>query len=251
MMYSGPASSALNYDEAPEVGAPILPYFQAGQNALVDTQKSVLKSYFEKHLLPHFEDFVAAAPSSHPDMRPLRQFIIIKAVSLSSHTFEQLLAKYYPIVTNTDNTFIQNVSFRNVLLAFNKLCLGEIDINHALYNYVFDPRYSPTKTSSPTKRNLVTAFLHQKLCKKFPSSSYVNDLLVKHALSWIEQADMPKHMTLMQTAPPSIECSPYSTDDEKLNSDDLESSEDPDSDSSVDESRSKPSSSTCKRLFFG
>ncbi|HRE31769.1 MAG TPA: hypothetical protein PLD88_07345, partial [Candidatus Berkiella sp.] len=84
----------------------------------------------EKHLLSHFQDFIAAAPRVNPDMRPLRRYIIIKAISLSSHTFKKLLEKYYPAPPADNITYQQNISFREILLAFNKLCLGEIDINH-------------------------------------------------------------------------------------------------------------------------
>ncbi|HRE31768.1 MAG TPA: hypothetical protein PLD88_07340, partial [Candidatus Berkiella sp.] len=95
---------------------------------------------------------------------------------------------------------------------------------------------------------------NKKLCKIYPYSSYVDDVYVKHALSWIQQTEMSKQITLTYAALPTIDkCSPYSTDDEELEQgDDLESSENPDNSSSANQTEhsTKTRSSVCKRLFL-
>lgn len=165
--------------------APILYCYenQTGQRSLTDTQTAVLQQYFEHFMAPTFVAFIESAPRN-PNLQSLRAFLISKSVSMPIDIFQNFLSKFYPEVHDDNQDYVQNCYFRKYLIDFNSLCLGNKDINNPIYAMTFDPRYSPTKSNSPTKKILVSKFFEAKVAK-LVSEFNQEDEFVMLADSWI------------------------------------------------------------------
>jgi|GEM_PF-6257357 len=168
-------------DPAPETGAPLTFQFDQ-QKGLIPTQRDLLEDYFNEQILANFQEFIKAAPDA---FKPLRQLIVAYAPTMACASFEQFISNFYPAVLPDDRTSDQNIFFRELLISVNRLCNKKIDINHPLYQAVFDPRISPTKSNSPTKQNLVINFFTKEIKAHFAFPTH--DPFVIQALDWIEK----------------------------------------------------------------
>jgi hypothetical protein len=183
------------------------------QQSLSTTQESILTDFFTLQLAPRFQAFIEAAPSN-PNMGPLRIFIIANAFTMASSNYSAFLNKYYPEVKDHDLTYEQNMSFRELFISFNRLCIGELDINHWLYAAVFDCRLSPSKLNSPTKRNLVNCIFKMQFKKTFDISLVDSDPLVESARDWIMSSKVspPIDQVNVTSSDPNIEVDTISSD---------------------------------------
>ncbi len=170
-------------DLAPEVGAPLTFQFEGHPKGLTETQRQLMQTYFDEQIRDNFTQFVNVAPQP---LQPLRQLIIAYAPIVVCDSFEKFINQFYPAVPDSDESSQQNQFFRQLLSSFNRLCNNNIDIDHPLYTTIFDPRFSPTKQSSPTKRNLVTCFFKNRIKEHFHFSE--NDQFVSQALAWLKES---------------------------------------------------------------
>ena len=182
-MYTGPSSNNSGFDgqdHALNAGTPLTFQYVQTQKAFNATQEDTLQNYFNDQILPNFEAFISCAPGA---LKALRQLIVAYTPHMPCDSFQHLIKQFYPEVDQNDKTWKQNVFFRELLISFNQLCNKQIDVNHPLYQTVFDPRISPTKASSPIKQNLVASFFTQQIEKHFAFPA--NDPFVTQAKEWI------------------------------------------------------------------
>jgi hypothetical protein len=150
------------------------------------TQLEILGSYVEQYLIPKLNGFITAAPTD-PNLQPLHRFIFSCAFTMPSELFIALLNKYYPEMLNqNDPNFEQHYLLRSFLIQFNKLCIGEVDINHQLFSHVFDPKISPKK-DSPTKKRMVATFIQNQLRPHVEIPGLMEDTYVHQANLWLIQ----------------------------------------------------------------
>jgi hypothetical protein len=183
-MHKGPyeEDQREGYDLASETGAAPLTYqFEGPEKGLTETQKLIIQGYFEEHICDNFMQFIKVAPDS---LKQLRRLIVAYAPILLCDSFEQFINRYYPVVPAADASSQQNLFFRQLLITFNRLCNNIIDIDHPLYAAIFDPRFSSTKSSSPSKKNLVTSFFKTKINEHFQFSE--DDEFISQALAWLK-----------------------------------------------------------------
>lgn len=183
-MHAGPDSNNIDFGDqnfAPHAVAPLTFQYSHTQKFFNATQEHTLQSYFDDQILANFQAFINTAPDA---LKALRQLIVAYAPHMPCDSFQLFIKQFYLEVEPTNITFKQNVFFRGLLISFNQLCNKQVDVDHPLYQTVFDPKISPTKSSSPTKQNLVASFFIKKIADHFAFPG--NDPFVTRALDWIK-----------------------------------------------------------------
>lgn len=194
-MINGPHDQDEGRDLAPEVSTPLVFGYEAHSKVLTDTQQTVMELYFDQHFYENFLQFIYVAPEA---LQPLRQLIISYAPILTCNSFVNFVNQFYPTVPQTENTSSQNLYFRQLLISFNELCNNKVDINHPLYDAIFDVRLSPSKSNSPTKRKLVTGFFTKKINEHFTFPK--EDPFVCKAIAWLTDINAQYNQQVSQHA---------------------------------------------------
>ncbi len=143
------------------------------------TQLSLVAAYFEGKFKPGFEKFIEVVEDH--EMKSLRAYLIVCALSLAPEFYEPLFNFYYPPVEETSTFYPQNSYFRELVLNFNKLCLGKISVDNEIYSQIFDPRLSSqsSTTNSPTKKILLSRAIAIELRSFVQDFDFNNEFIQK------------------------------------------------------------------------
>lgn len=165
-----------------------LPQFTS-QYKLTDMQETFLQEYFENTIKDSFKKFIDIAPQKPLNLRPLHAYLIRTSLIVASALYEKFLEHYYPPVKPEHKAYQQNVYLRELLKSFNKLCKGEIDINHPFYAQIFDLRLTSKNIDSPTKRHIVSSFFKKKVMDLIRDQMDEEDECLIAAKDWLRQKE--------------------------------------------------------------
>lgn len=183
-MLAGSEEQSSNDDsDLGSSSATFVPQFSSSQT-LSPSQKDILQEYFDNYVSDGLRQFITVAPEN---LKPLRAYIITCASAMSPDIFQIFLNQFYPAVLPSSTTFEQNTYFKELLLNCNRLCKDKIDINHPLYNAIFDKRLSPSKMDSPTKKDLVASFFKRALDNLATPHMDLTNSFVHAARNWQAQ----------------------------------------------------------------
>lgn len=131
------------------------------------SQTSILKAYFDSYLIGYITLFRNSAPL---ELTSLRTHLVICSTDFEPELFTTLLNKFYPTPAEDSSEYKQNQKLRNFFIRFNKLCQETTNINHSLYNFVFNDKISSFKPSSPVKQSIVSKYFKKQIENHFKAS---------------------------------------------------------------------------------